>query len=199
MRPIKYDTLIPVGSSWNNNKTTGVPFKKTQGRRIEWYVQVQCECGYTQVIPCIRWITHQWKGCRKCIFAKISGEKSKSWDGYGELSGHVFSGIEHGAKRRQIEFNLTKEYLWTLFLQQNRKCAISGLPLTFQSSNRNTHDKIASLDRIDSNKPYIEGNVQWVHKDINIMKNRFTTEYFINLCQSICNHNTAKHSTGTSR
>ena len=43
----------------------------------------------------------------------------------------------------------------------------------------------ASIDRIDSNKGYIEDNVVWVHKDINIMKNKFSKEYFLMLCKKI--------------
>ena len=43
----------------------------------------------------------------------------------------------------------------------------------------------ASLDRIDSSKGYVIGNVQWVHKDINIMKNKFDNQYFIDMCKKI--------------
>jgi hypothetical protein len=43
----------------------------------------------------------------------------------------------------------------------------------------------ASLDRIDSSKGYCEDNVQWVHKDINRMKNTFDQDYFISLCKLI--------------
>ena len=37
---------------------------------------------------------------------------------------------------------------------------------------------------------YEEGNVQWVHKDINIMKNRYAQDYFISLCILVVNKNT---------
>lgn len=43
----------------------------------------------------------------------------------------------------------------------------------------------ASLDRIQNDKGYIEGNVQWVHKDINRMKNIFEQNYFIDICKKI--------------
>ena len=42
----------------------------------------------------------------------------------------------------------------------------------------NNNDSI-SLDRIDSSKGYEENNVQWVHKDINLMKNKYDNKYFI--------------------
>ena len=47
-------------------------------------------------------------------------------------------------------------------------------------------DNTASLDRIDSSKPYIKGNMQWLHKDVNIMKNAYNINYFINMCRIIC-------------
>jgi len=46
----------------------------------------------------------------------------------------------------------------------------------------------ASVDRIDSNKGYIKGNVQFVHKDINLMKNVLNIEYFIEMCKKIAKH-----------
>jgi len=45
----------------------------------------------------------------------------------------------------------------------------------------------ASLDRIDSSKGYIEGNVQWVHKMVNMSKQQYTQEEFINMCIAVAN------------
>lgn len=49
----------------------------------------------------------------------------------------------------------------------------------------------ASLDRIDSSKGYIEGNVQWVHKYVNVMKWDFSMEEFLDICRKICITNPA--------
>ncbi len=43
----------------------------------------------------------------------------------------------------------------------------------------------ASIDRIDSSKEYTIDNVQLVHKDVNLMKNHFNQDYFINMCKMI--------------
>ena len=43
----------------------------------------------------------------------------------------------------------------------------------------------ASLDRINSKKGYVEGNIQWVHKDINMMKHCLETSDFIKWCEKI--------------
>jgi hypothetical protein len=47
----------------------------------------------------------------------------------------------------------------------------------------------ASLDRIDSSKGYVEGNVQWVHKRINIMKNDLSDSEFIEWCRVVSKNN----------
>ena len=47
----------------------------------------------------------------------------------------------------------------------------------------------ASLDRIDSSKGYIEGNVQWVHKRVNLMKGNMSTENFIEWCNLVVKNN----------
>jgi hypothetical protein len=76
------------------------------------------------------------------------------------------------------------EYVWNLFLSQDRKCALSGIPIGFQDRSGST----ASLDRIDNSKGYVIGNVQWVHKDVNIMKHTHSQDYFIGLCATIASH-----------
>lgn len=88
------------------------------------------------------------------------------------------------AKKRNIEFNVTKEYCWGIFEKQQYKCAITGLDLCmcYQFSSKN---QTASLDRIDNSKGYIEGNLQWVHKDINRMKWCHSEEYFKKMCRLV--------------
>ena len=73
------------------------------------------------------------------------------------------------------------EYAWDLFLKQNRQCALTGLPLTIAMHGNGN----ASLDRIDSLLGYEEGNVQWVHKHINLMKNALDENYFIKMCSLV--------------
>jgi hypothetical protein len=77
------------------------------------------------------------------------------------------------------------EYLWELFLKQNRVCSLSGLPLRFVNAKQ---DGNASLDRIDSNKGYIVGNVQWVDKNINAMKSDLSEDDFIRFCSFVTKH-----------
>lgn len=125
-----------------------------------------------------------------CLNKEILKSKSKNnsvhWKGFGDLPGLYFYDIKTGAERRKIHFELTEKYLWELFQKQDGRCAYSGLQLNFQTK-RKVRNQSASLDRIDSSKGYIEGNVQWVHKDINWMKRSLSEQSFLNYCKLIVN------------
>lgn len=112
-------------------------------------------------------------------------ENHPNWTGYGEICGSHFARIKHGAETRNLEFNITIEQIWELFLKQKRKCALSGVILDFKTKSGGT----ASLDRMDNSKGYIINNIQWIHKDINIMKMKLNNEEFIKFCHQISNYN----------
>jgi hypothetical protein len=83
-------------------------------------------------------------------------------------------------KGKQWDLNI--KYLGDLFEKQNGKCFYTGWDLEVGTSRSS---KTASLDRIDSSKGYIEGNVQWVHKDVNIAKNALSHNKFLIMCAAI--------------
>lgn len=128
-------------------------------------------------------------GCKDCGELQKQSNAKRFFRGYGGLPLLFFNRIKNGSKRksRELEFSTTIEYLWNLFIIQNGKCVLSNQDIQIVNSNNNCHT--ASLDRIDSSKGYIEGNVQWVHKDINKMKMNFDQDYFIKMCKLIANVN----------
>ena len=96
-----------------------------------------------------------------------------------------FTSIKNGATGRNLTYDVSEDYLNIVFNQQNGICPITGLKLEFTQSDRPTRDRwqtTASLDRIDSNAGYIEGNVRWVHKDINKMRSNHTDAKFLRYC-----------------
>lgn len=147
----------------------------------------RCICGAESSVESAIIIKNKVKTCNLCK-AKC-GEKSTSWTGCGEITGNYLQRTRSGAKKRNLEFSVTKEFLWDLFLKQDRKCALSGMEIVFGKGER---DKVriatASLDRIRSDVGYIESNVQWIHKDINWLKQDFDQDYFIALCATITHH-----------
>jgi hypothetical protein len=89
------------------------------------------------------------------------------------------------AEVRGIKFEINATYIEQLFAEQGGVCAISGLPLWVDRRNLNP---TASLDRRDSARGYVPGNVQWVHKSVNIMKLHLHEDYFIGMCMKIAEH-----------
>ena len=129
------------------------------------------------------------KGCINKYHTKNKGENHKSWKGVGELSSDLYTTIKINARDRNLDFDLEIEYLWDIFLKQNRKCALSGLDIHLNEKCGDKKFKTATLDRINSNIGYLNGNVQWVHRDINKMKSNFPENYLIKLCELIYKKN----------
>lgn len=147
------------------------------------YWWCQCDCG--SELKKIRQSHLKRKKIQSCGCEQFPlRSRSPYWKGCGEFSGTFFWTIKHGAKTRKLEFDITKKYIWELFLKQNRKCALTGIELQF-ASDWKTSNGTASLDRIDNSKGYIEGNVWWVHKDINQMKMDLTLSQFRDYCKKV--------------
>lgn len=125
-------------------------------------------------------LNNKSKRCQGCAYTIRTGEDSPVWTGYKGISGTKFNRIKKRAKYDSIEFNITIKDLWNIWERQNGICALSEQELDL--------NKTASLDRIDSKKGYILGNVWWIHKDINFMKQAYDTKYFMEVCQKISNH-----------
>jgi hypothetical protein len=94
----------------------------------------------------------------------------------------------NSAVRRSIVFDIDAGYIERVFQAQAGKCAISGLPIYID---RRATAPTASLDRIESHRGYIQGNVQWVHKVVNSMKLDHDEAYFIAMCKQIVEHRAA--------
>lgn len=150
-----------------------------------------CSCGNTVVVS-TRHLNRKDCNIRSCgcLTADKVGAIHQDWRGIGEMSGsfwtsHVVRSARGNEKGRgPVSLTITKEDVWELYQQQKGKCALTGVDITFPSRHG---DKLwtASLDRIDSSKGYDPGNVQWVHKHINIMKNVFSQDYFIEMCNLV--------------
>lgn len=148
----------------------------SKSRSVWWLCK--CTCGNERIVRS----TELTRGHTKSCGCMNKYNNSRKYKGVGLIAQSVFSHIKWGAEKRGIEFDLTKEYLWNLYNSQEGKCYYTDLEIELNTRN---NKKTASLDRIDSCKGYLEGNVVWVHKNINIMKNVFSKDEFLNYCQLI--------------
>lgn len=123
-----------------------------------------------------------------------TGENSNGWRGVGNLPGQHFAAIYHSSLIRKLPFEITIEDAWFQFQKQNGRCALTGLPLCFvgqRQKKKTAEGQTASLDRIDSSKGYTKDNICWVHKTVNHMKNKYSVERFLEICQLVTEHRNA--------
>ena len=136
----------------------------------------KCDCGNIINVTSQKFSSKWFKRHCGCL-----DNHRKNWKGYEDISGYQWCIIKRNAIRRNIIFNITIKEVWDLYIKQNKKCALSGLDISFK-------DKTASIDRIDSSKGYTIDNIQIVEKNINIMKRNFSLEYFYYLCKNVVNN-----------
>jgi len=181
-----------MGNQYNKKDITGQKFnmltainfverrlvERKSGRKdIEYYWEFLCDCGNKTITRKDR-VTANKKPIISCGCMR---NKNK-WKGYGEISGSHWSRIKNNAQKRNLSFEISIEDIWNIFEKQKRKCALSGQEIVFDKKDGAT---TASLDRIDSLKGYVRGNIQWVHKDINISKWNHSANKFLKICRMV--------------
>ncbi len=119
--------------------------------------------------------------CHDCAMKTKEGSNNPAWKGGKIISGEKLYRIKYMAEQRNIHFDITLNMLDESIQKQNYICSLTGLELTKDNW---------SLDRIDSSKGYTEDNIHWVHKDINMMKNKYSQDYFIEMCKKVSENNT---------
>ena len=115
--------------------------------------------------------------CKTCAY-KASVSKKK----YQGIPIGWFDIKKRRAAERGKEWDITIEYVWRIYIKQGRVCALSGLPLDFDTGSDNG---TVSIDRIKNEKGYVRRNIQLIHKDLNYMKYVYDQKYFIKMCKLV--------------
>lgn len=152
------------------------------------YIELLCKCDCGEVVTrSAESLIQNKKTITSSCGCKNRGYNSSAFSGYGKVSGSYMRRLYQNAAQRGLECSITVEYLHELLMQQNERCALSGIPIYLQVGTKAflTSDATASVDRIDSSEGYTVGNVQWVHKDVNAMKLDFDEAYFVKMCSNI--------------
>jgi hypothetical protein len=151
----------------------------------------KCDCGN---IKSIMADSFKYGNAKSCGCLKGFGKQGNRWEGHQDIPGRLWGGIKRGAKQRKIPFDITIEEAWQVFIQQSKKCALTGLPLHFTPISTKPSLGNVSLDRIDSSKGYSINNIQWIYKPLNRMKWELDQLEFIRLCNLVTEYQNA-HST----
>lgn len=156
---------------------------------INGFRTVECECIYCHTKQHVRIISlynlHskiiKCKGCKRKSDL-IKAEKAKAITARKQKQPFLtkLHRISAQAEHRSIHVYITPNDLENLWNKQHGKCAITGDSLESVYK--------ASLDRIDSSKPYEMGNIQWVTKQANLSKHKMTMNELIAFCEKVLKH-----------
>lgn len=147
------------------------------------HVLTRCDCGKELYASVYNLVKGRGSSCGLCWNGKLSN--NIAWKGCGSIPGRYFNNLKRNAEKRNLEFDITIEYLHTLYLNQNGKCALCGDEIYFSEARKYTMDTSASLDRIDNDKGYVKGNVQFVSKKLNFAKHKSSNKEFIEMCKKV--------------
>lgn len=149
------------------------------------YWLCECDCGYVLEVKSNSLMNGNSTQCSNCAKKQVGMKNRK---GYEEISGDMWAQIKKNATIKKNVFNIRIEEVWDLFIKQNKKCALSGMDLEFSGYPYNSVKTTAALDLINPELGYISNNIQWVHKDIVLIKKSMSNIQFVTLCSLISNY-----------
>ena len=156
---------------------------RNDGKVLERQYKCKCDCGTVKYIRTSHVTRGLSKQCDKCRLSSYYVNK------VGCIPMNDIGRYKIGAQKRKLTWSVDPQYLYKLYEQQNRLCALSGKLIAFSEKGvgypGSKDVSTASLDRIDSSKGYVVGNVQWVHKDVNKMKMDLSEESFFQKIKEI--------------
>lgn len=168
-------TIVGVGERTKSNNKTAL---------------VRCVCGKESSVEIGHFLAGRYSSCTDCLNKNQIGSFNRAWKGGKHISFTLFSRWRKSAETRKIKWDVTIEYLDSLIENQGFKCVFTGEELTIGHGGKNglIVNGSASLDRINSSVGYVEGNVQFVAKDVNMAKQKLTDEEFTSLCLRVSNY-----------
>jgi len=142
----------------------------------------ECDCGEKLEVDVSALKSGTTKRCKKCT-RKLKKARIYTLE---RTADSYFNGLKKGASDRNLELAVDKDFIKKLYFKQNGLCSYTKVKLLSSYDDGGKRCIwTASLDRIDNTKGYVEGNVQWVHKDVNRMKWILKHEDFINICNLV--------------
>lgn len=97
----------------------------------------------------------------------------------------IYNKFQKSAHSRGIEWDLDYDVFCSLF---TGRCSLTDWPIS-----TDYRDCTASLDRIDNSRGYLPNNVRWVHSMVNMCKNKYDENKFIEMCIAIAKKQIVKN------
>jgi hypothetical protein len=144
------------------------------------YTKTCSSCGNEQFYGRLDHFKAAVKGDWKC---KTCSNHSNNFKGKLENMPYTWFEVKRkGGISRGLFWDLKPEDIVNMYNLQNGKCALTGWDIGWSEKGLTS---TVSIDRIDSSEGYTLDNIQLVHKDVNMAKQQFSQEYFIQMCTAI--------------
>jgi len=149
-----------------------VVYKNAEGKWCSTCPSCSAEQAYTRKDHAKQSEIAGWR-CKKCV-AQAKGFSDNLPVGDEQ---RLYNKFRKSANVRKIEWNISFDDFISCY---TGKCALTGWDLSMRYTNCT-----ASFDRIDSTRCYEIGNIQWVHVMVNMCKNKYDQNKFIEMCKAI--------------
>jgi len=97
----------------------------------------------------------------------------------------IFWSSKQNAKKRNLEHNIDLEYIKDLFKIQKGLCYYTDKEMFIDTREKDNNEDFVSLDRFDSSKGYIKGNIVLCRWIVNRMKNDINFKDFLQIVSEI--------------
>lgn len=127
--------------------------------------------------------------CKKCVKQVAENRRicARGKEDIDTIIQDRWWGLFLRAKKKGWVVDFDKAYLKELWEKQEGKCAVTQISMTFKLFTGRVPTNM-SVDRIDSEKGYIKGNIQLVCMAVNQMKSDMDMETLLYFCREILDH-----------
>jgi hypothetical protein len=163
-------------------ETKYVKVAEKKSRRL--YCSLSCHAKHTREQKLGSWVHSEEN---KAFVKSLAGNRKDEYSPFRTLLKSCKTRTNKGGNPKG-EFDLDLAYMKELWENQNGKCYVTGVDLILESSYNKNYQ--ASLDRIDSSKGYVKGNVRYISVSVNWLKNNLNDEHikeFIRICKMVVN------------
>lgn len=164
-------------------RLTAIKFVECRNKRQFWLFK--CDCGNEKLINKTSVMHGVTKSCGCYLKEKTSELRDLNFLGEGVASfNRLFSLYRKGAIKRNLEFNLNKNEVKELSLQNCYYC--NRIPFRIIKTNSSTGEYIYNgIDRVDNTKGYFKENVVPCCTECNISKSNETLTEFLERIKNI--------------
>jgi 5-methylcytosine-specific restriction endonuclease McrA len=150
----------------------------------------KCSCGKETIVTGSTLRNQTTKSCG-CYIKEITSKRMKKASGDSSIT-QLFNNYKCNARKRGIEFTLSKDEFMTLILSNCYYC--NKEPSQKQLNKFNNGDIIYNgIDRTDNTKGYVEENVRTCCFQCNHAKNYYTEDEYVKWVKNVYEYTHSNH------